>query len=153
MTSQEPTKQVTRRDPFGLSDMRDEMDRLWEAVMGRGRPFQYLNRLQQVPPVDIYEKDGQLHVRAELPGIDPKDVQIEVTDSGLLISGEKKEEKEVKEENYMRTERSYGRFSRTIPLPKGATADKAEAKFKDGVLEIDMPMTGEAPKKRIEVRT
>jgi HSP20 family protein len=153
MTNEETTKQVApRRDFFGLSDMREEMDRLWEAMVGRGRPFQYFNRMQQIPVVDVFEKDGQLHIRAEVPGIEAQDVQIEVEDGSLLISGEKKEEKEVKEENYYRAERSYGKFSRRLPLPKHANPERAEARFKDGILEIDMPLNGEAPRKKIEVK-
>jgi HSP20 family protein len=76
-----------------------------------------------------------------------------VTRGGITISGEKKEEHEVKEDNYYRSERSYGRFSRHIPLPERADVDKAEAKFKDGVLRIDMPIRPEEGRKKIEVKS
>ncbi len=127
------------------------MDRLWEAITGRAHTFPPM-RFQQMPAVDVYEKDGALHVRAELPGLTQKDVEIEVGEAGLTISGEKKEEKEIKEEKYLRSERSYGRFMRRIPLPKTAVTDKAEAHFKDGVLEIDMPLTEESATKKIAVK-
>jgi HSP20 family protein len=139
------------RDVFGLSDMRDEMDRLWEVITGRARAFPQL-RFQQMPAVDVFEKDGALHVRAELPGLTQKDVEIEVDETGLTISGEKKEEKEVKEDKYFRSERSYGRFVRRIPLPKTANADQAEAHFKDGVLEIDLPLVENGTARKIEVQ-
>ena len=154
MTTEGPTREVRpARDFFGIADVRDEMDRLWESVMGaRGRPFRMLGRLPRVPAVDVFEKEGKVQVRAELPGLTEKDIEIEVTPDGIRISGEKKEEREVKEENYYRAERSYGRFSRLIGLPAGADADKAEAHFKDGVLEINMPLKAGETKKKISVK-
>jgi HSP20 family protein len=153
MADKENGKQLTvQRDAFGFADMREEMDRLWEAITGRAHTFPTL-RFQQVPAIDVFEKDGALHIRAELPGLTEKDVEIEVTEDGLTISGEKKEEKEVKEEKYYRSERSYGRFLRRISLPKTAEAEKAEAHFRDGVLEIDMPLTAAPGAKKIEVKT
>ena len=146
-------KEVTvRSDVLGLTDMREEMDRLWEAITGRARTFPQL-RFQQAPAVDVFEKDGALHLRAELPGLKQEDVNIEIGEDGLTISGEKKEEKEVKEEKYYRSERTYGKFLRRIPLPKNAEADKAEAHFKDGVLEIDMPLTAAPATKKITVKS
>jgi HSP20 family protein len=146
-------KEVTvQRDALGLSDMRDEMDRLWEVITGRARGLPQF-RFQQVPAVDVFEKDGALHVRADLPGLTEKDVDIEVGEEGLTLSGEKKEEKEVKEEKYYRAERSYGKFIRRIALPKAADVGKAEAKFKDGVLEIDIPLNKELAPKKIEVKS
>ena len=142
-----------RRDLFGFSDLRDEMDRIWETMFTRGRPGSSSFVFNQTLPVDVFEKDGQLHVRAELPGIDEKDIDIEVTQEGLTINGEKKEEHEVKEDSYYRSERSYGRFTRHISLPEGADTDKAEAHFNKGVLEIDMPVRAEEGRKKIEVKT
>jgi HSP20 family protein len=146
------TKDVAvRGDVFGLADMRDEMDRLWEAITGRARVFPQM-QFQRMPAVDVFEKDNMLHVKAELPGLTQKDVEIECHEDGLTISGEKKEEKQVKEEKYYRSERSYGKFVRHIPLPKGADAEKAEAEFKDGVLEVQIPLTGQPAAKKIEVK-
>ncbi len=160
MTNQEAAEKTTkevapapRRDLFGFSDMRQEMDRLWEAMTGRRTgPLGALSRFQQ-PAVDVFEKDGQLHVRAEVPGMTEKDINIEVSEDGLVISGEKKEEKEVKEENYYRSERSYGKFTRRFALPRTADADKATARFKDGVLEIDIPLSGGPTARKIEIKT
>jgi HSP20 family protein len=153
MAEKKNGKEVTvQRDPFGLADMREEMDRLWEVLTGRARTFPQM-RFQQIPAIDVFEKDGALHVRADLPGLTQEDVSIEVGNDGLTISGEKKEEKEVKEDKYYRSERSYGKFVRRIPLPKTADVEKAEAKFKDGVLEIDLPLTSAPAAKKIEVKT
>ncbi|HLW77002.1 MAG TPA: Hsp20/alpha crystallin family protein, partial [Bryobacteraceae bacterium] len=84
------------------------------------------------PAIDIGEKNGKLSVRADLPGIDKNDVKVEFTDGMLTISGERKREHEEESGGIRRTERSYGNFYRTIPLPEGANADQAHASFKDG---------------------
>jgi HSP20 family protein len=147
VTNEEKTQEVATRR--GLREMRAEMDRLWESMTSRS-PFWSFSRIQQ-PAIDVFEKDNALHVRAEVPGMDEKDITIEVQDDGLLISGEKKEEKEVKEENYYRSERSYGRFSRRISLPRAADIEKASARFKDGVLEIDMPLINGTGARKIEI--
>ena len=145
---------VSRPGIFSLTDMRAEMDRLWEAVMsGRWPRLTNLSSISQMPPIDVYEKDGQVHVRAELPGLKENEVDIEVDADGVVISGEKRDEREVKEENFYRSERSYGKFTRRIALPAGADAENATATFKNGVLEIDMPMKPEKGKKKIEVRS
>jgi HSP20 family protein len=81
-----------------------------------------------------------------------KDIEVNVTEDGITISGERSEEKEVKEKDYYRSDRSYGRFMRQVPLPVGADRDKAEASFKDGVLEITFPLKEEAKQKKIEVK-
>jgi HSP20 family protein len=152
MTSEEKTREVApRRELFSLADMRAEMDRLWDAMTARSPFLTSVTRFQQ-PAIDVFEKDGALHVRAEVPGMTEKDITIEVKDEGLTISGEKKEEKEVKEENYYRSERSYGKFTRRIPLPRTADTAKATAQFKDGVLEIDMPLQNGGGARKIEIQ-
>jgi HSP20 family protein len=129
------------------------MDRLWEAlVTAPWRPFPSFRRTQTLPAMDVFEKEGQLHVRAELPGIDQKDVEVEISGDTLTISGEKKEQREVKEENYYRSERSYGKFSRQVALPAGADTTKAAARFKDGILEIDIPVKQAADKQKIQIQ-
>jgi HSP20 family protein len=128
------------------------MDRLWEAVMtNRWRPFQFFGQAKPLPAMDVFEKDGAFHVRAELPGMTDKEVEVTATADTLTITGEKKEEREVKEENYYRTERSYGKFSRQIALPAGADTGQATARFKDGVLEIDIPIKAVESGKKIEI--
>jgi HSP20 family protein len=98
------------------------------------------------PSVDIREDDKEINVKAELPGLDEKDVEVLLTDNSLTIKGEKKEDKEDKGKNYYRMERSYGSFRRVIALPQGLDPDKAKADFKNGVLSISLPKTEDASK-------
>ena len=106
------------------------------------------------PAIEAFERDRQLVVRADLPGLSPEDVRIEVTDDGLLIEGERRQEMEAEEEGGVyRSERVYGRFSRFLTLPDGVDADKAQARFDNGVLEISIPMTDQASRgRRIEIQ-
>ncbi len=101
--------------------------------------------------MDIYENGDNLVLKAELPGISPDDVEIRVEDNTLYLKGERKFEKEVKEQNYHRVERSYGTFTRTFSLPNSVDADKVAANFKDGVLTLTMPKKEEAKPKTIKI--
>jgi HSP20 family protein len=139
------------RRSLGLSDLREEMDRLWEIAMAAPRQFQGAFRMQ-VPAMDVFEKDGALHVRAELPGIAQDDVEVNIVGGALTITGEKRDQREVKEDNLYRSERSYGKFSRQVTLPSTADAEAATARFKDGVLEVDIPLKGESMKKTIPIQ-
>ena len=103
------------------------------------------------PPVDIYENGDNLVLKAELPGINPDDVEIRVEDNTLYLKGERKFEKEVKEQNYHRVERSYGTFTRTFSLPNSIDSDKVAATYKDGVLTLTMPKKEEAKPKTIKI--
>ena len=153
MTTEPSEKSVAPKPrALGFPDLRDEMDRLWETVMSAPwRPFQHFER-RALPVMDVFEKEGRLHVRAELPGMTDKDIEITVTGDALTISGEKKEEREVKEENYYRSERTYGRFSRQVALPAGADAENATAQFKNGVLEVVVPLRAPAAKKKVDIK-
>ncbi|MGE5647121.1 MAG: Hsp20/alpha crystallin family protein [Acidobacteriota bacterium] len=102
------------------------------------------------PPVEIRQQGDHMIVSAELPGLNKEDVHVEITDEGLVISGERKREHEVQEKGYYRSERSYGQFQRFIPLPENAQLDQARASFNNGVLEVSIPAP-EAQKKRREV--
>jgi HSP20 family protein len=103
------------------------------------------------PPVDIYENGDNLVLKAELPGLSPEDVEISVVDNTLYLKGERKFEKEVKEQSYHRVERSYGAFTRTFSLPNSIDADKVAANYKDGVLTLTMPKKEEAKPKTIKI--
>jgi HSP20 family protein len=103
------------------------------------------------PPVDIYENGDNLVLKAELPGINPDDVEIRVEDNTLYLKGERKFEKDVKEQNYHRVERSYGTFTRSFSLPNSVDADKVTANFKDGILTLTMPKKEEAKPKTIKI--
>jgi HSP20 family protein len=104
------------------------------------------------PSVDLIRRDDALVLRADIPGIKPEDVKIEVEDNVLTVSGAHREETEEKKENYMRRERRYGSFSRSMVLPKGVTADDIEATTEDGVLEVTIPAPKAAEKQKVEVK-
>jgi len=107
------------------------------------------------PDIDMFERKGELVVRADLPGLNKEDVKVEITDSELTIEGERKSEKEEKREGYYRSERSYGSFRRVVALPEGIKADRAKATCKDGVLEITIPTAGARKKggRRLPIKT
>jgi len=109
---------------------------------------------QWSPRIDVLEKEGQFVVRADLPGLTKEDVKVDGTDDAVTIQGERKHEKKEKREGYYYSERSYGSFYRSIPLPEGADASKAAATFQNGVLEVAMPAPAQGDKKarRLEVR-
>lgn len=104
------------------------------------------------PSVDMYDKEDEIVVKAEIPGVDKKDVNISLTDNTLTIKGESKKEKEVKEEYYYYSERSHGTFARMLSLPEKVVAEKVTAEFKDGVLEVHLPKSPEAKPKEIKVK-
>jgi HSP20 family protein len=121
----------------------DEVDRLAEDFgVGRG----LLSSLERElpggawsPQVEMFERDGELVLRADLPGLSKDDVIVELADSALTIEGERRDEREEKREGFSRSERSYGKFYRRLPLPEGAKTEDAKASFRDGVLEVTMP--------------
>jgi HSP20 family protein len=104
------------------------------------------------PAVDVFEEKDDIVVKAELPGIEKDNIEVNVSDHHLTIKGEKKKEEEVKQEDYYRCERSYGSFLRTLELPADVKADKVKAAFKDGVLEVRLPKTEEAKTKEIKIK-
>lgn len=104
------------------------------------------------PVVDMFDKDDEIVVKAEVPGVSKEDVNISLTDSTLTIKGETKEEKEVKEDDYYYSERSHGKFARMITLPEKVESNKVTAEFNDGVLEIHLPKAPEAKAKEIKVK-
>jgi HSP20 family protein len=142
-------------DPFTvLRRFADEMDRVFEDFgVGRGLmtawPFGGRRGLASrgggldlatwSPQVEVFQRDDRLVIRADLPGLTKDDVQVEVTDDAVTIRGERRQEQEERREGYYHSERSYGSFYCSIPLPEGVTADQADANFRDGVLEVTMP--------------
>lgn len=104
------------------------------------------------PAVDIYETDQAIELKADLPEIEPKDVDVRVEDNMLYLKGERKFEKDLKEENYHRIERSYGSFARSFALPQGIATDKITADYKNGVLKVTLPKREESKPKQIQVK-
>ncbi len=133
-------------EPFGL--LRREIDRLFEDFTGGFLldPFRrFGERIRHYSPtLDVSETDKNVVVNVELPGMDEKDIELSLTDNHLMIRGEKREEKEEKRKGYYRTERSFGEFSRVIPVPTGVDTNKVSAVFKKGLLSITLPKTEEA---------
>lgn len=144
-------KPVMRVRKLGLFDqLREEMDRMFEAAPAPRFGFAPWRDMAFVPALEIEEKDNKLFVKADLPGLKKEDVKVEVAAEGITIMGERKEAREEKKEGYFRTERLYGSFERFVPLPDGAALDKAAAEFKDGVLTVTVPL-GAPPK--VEAKT
>ena len=138
--------------PFEFDKLRKEMDRLWDSFF-EGRPTRRAREeVEWLPSLDVAETKSDLVVKVELPGMDPKDIDISLSDGVLTIKGEKKQEKEEKEEGYHLIERSYGSFTRSIQLPKDVQSDKISASFKNGILKVVLPKSEEAKKKEIKIK-
>ncbi len=146
---------LTRYRPYASwPSFRGELDRFFENVMPdilKGDNGDFDSRIW-TPKMDLSETDKEFLMNMELPGIDKKDVVVNVEDGMITITGERKEEKTEEKRDYHRIERSYGRFFRSVELPKGAMADKADAKFKDGVLTVTIPKTEERKPHRVVVK-
>ncbi|MCB1859173.1 MAG: Hsp20/alpha crystallin family protein [Gammaproteobacteria bacterium] len=141
----------------------DEMDRAFDTLLHRGwfRPFHemfpgWLSREEmefdlRVPEVDILDREDEILVRAELPGVDKKDLEVSLNGRMLTLKGETRQEKEAKEGEYFRSEIRRGTFSRTLQLPDEVDDQQVKAEFKDGVLEVRLPRTHKAERKKIAV--
>ena len=144
--------EVTPWRPFEFDRIKREMDRVWDSFL-EGKPMRRAEDGREwLPSVDVSETKGDLVIKAELPGLDPKDIDISMNNGYLTIKGEKKHEKEEKDENYHLLERSYGSFTRTVRLPREVQHDKITASFKNGVLRITLPKSEEAKKKEIKIK-
>lgn len=143
---------VRWKDPIGeLSSIHERMNRLFGEAFGPSRaPEEGWTRSWE-PAVDIYEADDAIVVKAEVPGVERDQVGVEVKDGILTLRGERKFEREVKEENYHRIERSYGSFQRSFTLPSSVDPDKVRATLKNGVLEVTLQKKEQARPKQIKV--
>lgn len=141
---------------FPLSRFHEEIDRMFEDFLGGVGAFPQIGRDLSVlkPSVDIAVSEKEYTVTAEIPGVEEKDVKLELRENALIITGEKKHESEKKEKDFHRIERSYGSFKRVLNLPVDADADKVDASFKNGVLTVTLPRKAqEQPKGRsIEIK-
>jgi HSP20 family protein len=140
--------------PDMFLSLRDEMDRLFDSFLSSSFDLTPFESKGFSPQMDVSENDKEIKVSVELPGMEEDDVQVSLSRNTLTISGEKKIEKEDKSKNYHRIERSYGTFSRSIPLPEGIDQDKIEAVFKKGVLNVVLPKTAQfvSEHKQIKVK-
>lgn len=144
---------IRREGPFGdLISLQERMNRLFdESLSSFGEKEEKLFPGTWSPAVDIYETPEEFIIKAELPGIDINDIDIEIKDNTLVLKGEKRFEKRVTKENYHRMEMFYGPFQRSFTLPNIFQHAKTKAKLKDGVLEIILPKTEFKKTKKIEV--
>jgi HSP20 family protein len=132
---------LTRRDSF--DEMRTRFDRLLDELDGRERAW--------IPAIDVERKDDNLVLHADVPGIKPEEVKIEVADDVLTISGEHEESKEEKDKSYVRRERRYGSFSRSMALPPGVNAKEIKATTHDGVVDVTIPLPEEAKQEPVTI--
>ena len=144
---------IIRWEPFrDLVSTHDHFNQLFNETFARAfGDQQETSPRTWVPPVDICETEDSLVLKAELPGIKPEAVEIRVEDSTLHLKGERKFEKEIKEENLHRVERSYGTFSRTFTLPSSIDSDKVKAEYQNGILTLTMPKREEAKPRTIKI--
>jgi HSP20 family protein len=140
---------ITRWDPFReLSTIQDRMNRLFQESYGQD---QELGTSAFAPPVDVYEDEHSIVLKLDVPGIDEKDLDIRVENNTLVVRGERKFEKEEKEENFHRVERRYGSFVRTFTLPNTVDTDQVQAEYDKGVLKVRLGKKAEAKPKQIKV--
>jgi HSP20 family protein len=144
--------ELTPWRPFEFDKIRREMDRLWDSFLEGRSVRRAEDDREWLPSVDVSETKNDLVIKAELPGLDPKDIDISMNNGYLTIKGEKKNEKEEKDENYHLIERSYGSFTRSVRLPREVQSDKITASFKNGILKITLPKSEEAKKKEIKIK-
>lgn len=135
-----------------VARLRREMDRLWDEYFGPGRRALRPLEAEWAPAVDVSETADQVLVRAEVPGMEAKDIDISLSGDILTIKGEKKSEREERDENYHLVERSYGSFARSLRLPVSVDPDKIEAAYKQGVLTITCPKKEEVKAKPIQIK-
>jgi HSP20 family protein len=169
IAQREQQRGMARREPF-LEPFRmmdrfvDEMDRVFDDFFGRGRLTPRFGRSglrspwrsqseEWAPNIEVFHRNNELVVRADLPGLTKDDIKVDVTEDRITLQGERKREHEEEREGIYRSERSYGSFYREIPLPEGTITDQAKANFKDGVLEITMPAPSEQVRRgrRLEI--
>ncbi len=145
---------IVRWDPGrDIDSLQGDVNRLFDSFFGRREAGQASSLRRWVPAMDLAETEDQLVLRADLPGMERDDIDIEVKDNVLTISGERKAEHEKKGEGFHRIERSFGRFSRSLGLPRGVDAKSVTASFENGVLEVRMPKPEERKATRIEIAT
>ena len=142
---------LTRWEPYRtLGSLQDEVNRLFEGNLGR-TTRESSSIAAWAPAVDIFENEKELVLKADLPDLVEKDIDVRVENNMLTLSGERKYEKDLKEENYLRVERAYGSFSRSFSLPNTVNTEAIKAEYKNGVLTVRMPKREEARPKQVKV--
>ena len=141
---------ITRWDPFcNVSTLQEQLNRLFEGKFSSNGDTSTLTAW--APSVDVYETENELVIKADLPEVPEKDIDVRVENNMLTIRGERKFEQKVKEENYLRMERSYGSFSRSFSLPNTVDTQAIKAEYADGVLSITLPKRAESKPKQVKI--
>ena len=148
-----PVARSTALSPFDR--MHEEMDRLFDDFLpqlSKGREFD--SRMGTLASIDLSETDDALEIKADLPGMQESEIDVTLRDGALVISGERKHQSEEKKKNYYRSERAFGAFTRSVPLPCDIDEDSIDAQFKKGVLTVHMPKSSAAKEnqRKIEIR-
>jgi HSP20 family protein len=136
-----------------LDSLQSEMNRLFDGFFGAGRTGNDVRARRWIPAMDLVESEDHLVLRADLPGMSEDDIEVEIKDGVLTISGERKAEQEKKGEGYYRVERAFGSFSRSLTLPEGVAAGQVSANFDKGVLEVRIPKPEERKPQRVQIGT
>src|SRR2546429_770666 len=146
---------LTRWDPFRefstMQDRMNRMNRLFRVSYSPEGPEEALTTTSFAPPVDIYEDEHNITLKLEVPGIDEKDIDVRIENNTLTVHGERKFEKEEKEENFRRVERQYGSFTRSFTLPNTVDPEQVNATYNKGVLKVNLAKKAEAKPKQIKV--
>ena len=143
---------LTRWEPFReFATLQDRMNRLFRESHNDASRDESLTASSFTPAVDVYEDEHKVTLKIEVPGIDEKDIDIRLENNTLTVHGERKIEKEEKEENYRRVERQYGSFTRTFTLPQTVDSEKVSANYDKGVLNVSLPKKAEAKPKQIKI--
>ena len=138
-------QEMLRMSPFSLlGRITEEFDRILQPFLSESETA----NIAWIPTVEISQRDGKYHILAELPGLSPNEVRVEVDDDAVILQGERQVEREANEGGIRRSERQFGFFYRRIPLPEGADSEQAKAKFHDGILEITIPAPDRQAKRR-----
>jgi len=138
---------IIRWDPFReMTQVQSQFNRLMDQVWGGNRQESWM------PAIDVFDQKDAVVLKAELAGMNPDDIQIEVEDNVLTLKGERKFEETLDEERYYRDERRYGSFQRSLALPQGVKADEIQANYDDGILTVTVPKAEEEKPKKIEVK-
>jgi len=138
-----------------LAALRTEVDRLFDSFIREplgGLDWSFGGQRPWSPAIDVAENDAEVMIRAELPGIEPEDLEVSVSANQLVLSGEKKESREERGKDFYHSERRFGTFRRSVPLPQGVDPEKVEAEYTNGVLTIHLKKSPAVPAKRIEVK-
>lgn len=140
-------------DPFrDVSFIQEQMNQLFQDTLRKSCPgSEALDQGSWMPPVDIYETEEAIILTAELPGVDPTHITIEVRENTLTLCGERRHKHEIKEENYHRIERAYGSFQRAFTLPSAVNHSQVKATYRDGVLEITLPKAERVKARQVKI--